>query len=101
VLDQEPRSMDPTTFAKEKLIALYWDIAATPPEETRGSIRDQIQACRNMYLDLGYEPALKMLSELAKIDPSRTRGHRRRQESAEKLLKRLVSSIKVDKNGVQ
>jgi hypothetical protein len=32
VLDQEPLSMDPTTFTKEKLIALYRDLAATPPE---------------------------------------------------------------------
>jgi hypothetical protein len=100
VLDQEPHSMDPSTFTKENVIALYRKLAAMPPERTRGSIKGQIEACKDMY-ELGYEPALAMLSELAKIDPSRTRGHRRGQEAAEKLLKRIVSSIKVDKNGVQ
>jgi hypothetical protein len=45
---------------------------------------------------------LKRLSELANIDAARTKGHRRGQEAAAKLLKRLVSSIKVDKNqGIQ
>ena len=92
--------MDMNTLAKEKLIALYWAIAAATPEETRGSIKGQIRACRNMYLDLGYAPALKRLSELANIDAARTRGHRRVREAAENLLKRLLCSIKVDKNAV-
>jgi hypothetical protein len=98
---QEPRSMEPITFTKEDAIALYWEIAALTPEETRGGLRNQIHACRNMYRDLGHEPALKRLSELASIDPARTKGHRRGQESAAKLLKRFVSSVKVDKSGIQ
>jgi hypothetical protein len=102
VADQEAVSMEPVNFTKYDAIALYWKIAMTPPEETRGSIRGQIHACRNMYRDLGHDPALKILSELANIDAARTKGHRRGQEAAAKLLKRLVSSIKVDKNlGIQ
>jgi hypothetical protein len=101
VLDQDDRFTDPATFTKGKAIAWYWEFAQTPPEKTRGSIRGQIEACRQMHR-LGHEPALARLSELANIDASRTKGHRRGQEAAEKLLKRLVSSIKVDKSqGIQ
>jgi hypothetical protein len=100
--DQEAVSMEPVNFTKVDAIALYWKIAMTPPEETRGSISGQIHACRNMYRDLGQDLALKRLSELANIDAARTKGHRRGQEAAAKILKRLVSSIKVDKNqGIQ
>ena len=87
MVDEEPRAREPSLSRKKMLSPLYWDIAATTPEETRGSIRDQIRACRNMYRDLGYEPALKRLSELANIDAARTKGHRRGQEAAAKLLK--------------
>ena len=94
--------MEPTTFTKEDAIAILWKLAATAPEATKGNIRDQVRACKMMYCTLGYEPALQRLSELANIDAARTKGHRRGQESAEKLLKRLVSSIKVNKNqGIQ
>jgi hypothetical protein len=86
--------MEPMNYTKEDAIALYWKLAALPPEETRGSITGQIQACRNMYRDLGHEPALKRLSELAHIDAARTKGNRRGQEAAEKLLKKFVSSMK-------
>jgi hypothetical protein len=100
--DEEAVSMEPISFTKTDAIALYWKLAMTPPEETRGSISGQIQACRNMYRALGYDLALKRLSELAKIDAARTAGHRRGQEAAAKLLERLVSSMKVDKNqGIQ
>jgi hypothetical protein len=92
--------MEPVTFTKEDAIARLWKIAATEPESAKGNLRDQIRACKLMYR-LGYEPALKRLSELADIDAARTRGHRRDQESAERLLKRSVSSIKVDKSGIQ
>ena len=88
-------------FTIGKAIEWYSEFAQTPPEKLRGSIRSQIEACKQMYL-LGYEPALAMLSELAKIDPSRTRGHRRGQEAAEKLLTKYVSAVKVGKNrGIQ
>jgi hypothetical protein len=51
-----------------------------------------------MYCKLGYEPALQRLSELAQIDPARTKGSRKAQEAAAKLLKSLLNAIKVDKN---
>jgi hypothetical protein len=100
VLDEDDRFADPATFTKEKAIARLWELAAMPPERTRGSIRGQIEACKLLY-ELGHEPALAMLSELANIDPCRTKGHRRGQEAAEKVLKRLISSIKVDKSAIQ
>jgi hypothetical protein len=86
VLDQEDR-LTAANFTIGKAIAWYWEFAQTPPEETRGSIRSQIEACKQMYL-LGHKPALAMLSELANIKPSRTKGHRRGQEAAEKMQKR-------------
>jgi hypothetical protein len=90
------------TFTKEDAIAMYWKLASLTPEETHGSITGQIHACRNMYRDLGHEPALKRLRELANIDAARTKGHRRGQEAAETLLKKFVASIKLDKNhGIQ
>lgn len=90
--------MEPTTITKGDAIAILWKIAATPPETTRGSLTDQVKACKMMYCTFGYGPALQRLSELSGIDEARTKGHRRGQESAAKLLKSLVSSIKVDKN---
>jgi hypothetical protein len=100
VLDQDD-SFTAANFTIGTAIEWYWDFAQTPPEKTRGSLKWQIEACKQMYL-LGHQPALAMLSELANIDPSRTKGRRRGQEAAEKLLKRLVSSIKVDKSrGIQ
>ena len=90
--------MEPINVTKEDAIAMYWKLAALTPEETRGSITGQIHACRNIYRDLGHEPALKRLSELANIDAARTKGHRRGQEAAEKLLKKFVSSMKPNKN---
>ncbi len=88
-------------FTREDAIAMYWKLAVTPPEETRGRLRDQIHACRNMYRDLGHKPALQRLSEIATIDAVRTKGSLRDQEAATKLLKRLVSAIKVDKSEIQ
>jgi hypothetical protein len=98
-------AMDQTTeeptWSLEKAIRALLSIAEKSPEVTHGSVRYQIQACKMMY-ELGYEPALGRLSEIANTDPARTKGNRRGQESATKLLKRLASSIKVDKNqGIQ
>ena len=95
VLDQELRSMD-KIFTKEKAIAWYWQFAQKGPEELRGSLKCQIEACRQMYA-LGHEPALARLSELANIDAVKTRGHRRGQEAAAKLLRRLPS-MKVERH---
>jgi hypothetical protein len=92
--------MEMITFTRADAIGRYWKIAAKEPQETKGSLRNQIEACKMMY-ELGHEPALGRLSQLANIDPARTKGNRRGQESAAKLLGRLVSSIKPDKSGVQ
>jgi hypothetical protein len=101
VTDQEQRARAPITFTKEDAIATLWKIAAHEPETTKGNLRDQIRACKLMY-ELGCQSALQRLRELANIDAARTKGHRRGQESAARLLKRSVSSIKVDKNqGIQ
>jgi hypothetical protein len=94
----EAATMEPTKFTKGDAVAVLWDIAASPPEDTRGSLVGQIKACKMMYSTFGYGQALQRLSELSNIDESRTEGHRRGQESAAKLLKRFVSSVKVDKN---
>jgi hypothetical protein len=87
---QELRLMDPTTFTKEKAIAWYWEFAQKTPEEMRGSLKYQIEACKQMYA-LGHEPALARLRELANIDAARTKGRRQGQEAAAKFLKRLPS----------
>jgi hypothetical protein len=92
------REMEPFTFTKEQAIAIYWGIAAKPPEDTGGNLRAQIRACKAMYFTLGHEPAVQRLSEIANIDAARTRGRRRDQEAAARLLKLLVSLIKLDKD---
>jgi hypothetical protein len=89
--------MQEPIWTREMAIARLWEIAAKRPEDTRGTLTAQIRACKMLYGDLGYQPALGRLSELANIDPARTKGNRRGQESVAKLLKRLVSSIKVGK----
>jgi hypothetical protein len=93
--------MEPVAFTKEQAIAGYWEIATKTPEETGGSLGNQIHACRSLYGNFGYGPALKRLSEIAEIDAAGTKGRLRDQEAAAKLLKRLVSSIKSDKSGLQ
>ena len=93
--------MEPSSVTKKQLIARLWELAAIPPEKTRGNLKGQISACNTAYCTFGYEPALGRLSELASIDAARTRGLRRDQESAAKLLRRLLSSLKPDKSGIQ
>ena len=89
--------MEPTTLTKEEATAVLWGLALNEPEDTRGQLRVQIRACEMMYLTLGFEPALQRLSEIANIDAVRTQGRRRDQEAAARLLKHLVSSIKVQR----
>lgn len=91
--------MKKITVTKADVIARCWDMAATSPEETKGSLRGQIAACKLMY-ELGHEGALGRLRELAKIDPARTKGNRSGQEAAAKLLRSLFSSINVDKSAI-
>jgi hypothetical protein len=78
-----------------------WDLAQIEPEQTRGSLKGQIDCCEQMYRLFKFEPALKRLNQLARIDPSRTRGRRTGQDKAAKLLKQIVSSLKTDKSRVQ
>ena len=92
-----PRQMEPTTLTKEEATAVLWGLALNEPEDTRGELRVQIRACEMMYRTLGFEPALQRLSEIANIDAVRTQGRRRDQEAAARLLKHLVSSIKVQR----
>jgi hypothetical protein len=100
--NRAPSQMEPITFTKEEAITVLWGIALNEPEDTRGELRVQIRACEMMYRTLGFEPALKRLGEIANMDAARTKGHRRDQEAAARLLKHLVSSIKVDrKQGIQ
>jgi hypothetical protein len=91
---------EPTSSTRERAIERLWDLAATPPEQTKGSLHAQVSACKLMYFTLGYKPALHRLSEIARIDAARTKGQLRAQESAARLLKQSLKSIKIDKNQV-
>ena len=51
-----------------------WELAQIEPEQTRGSLKGQVDCCEQMYRLFKFEPALQRLNELASIDPSRTRG---------------------------
>lgn len=94
--------MEEPIWNREKSIALLSEIAAKRPEDTRGALTDQIRACKMLYDTHGHNPALGWLSELANIDPARTKGNRRGQNTAAKLLSRLLSTVKVHKTqGVQ
>jgi hypothetical protein len=86
---------------KEMVCNWYWELAQHEPEQTRGSLKCQVDCCATMYRVFKYEPALQRLNELANIDPSRTRWRRSGQNRAAKLLEQFVSSIKTDKSGVQ
>jgi hypothetical protein len=82
-------------FSKEEFVAVLMRLAWTPPEETRGSLREQIKACKLMA-SFGYEPAFKRLNEIATTDPAMTNGRRQDQDAAAKLLKTLLTAIDVD-----
>jgi hypothetical protein len=83
------------------IVSKLWELASAPPERTSGRLQDQINACRMLYSQFGYQRALKRLSEIASMDASRTKGRTRDQEAAAKLLKKYLSAIKPDKSGVQ
>lgn len=89
--------MEPTTLTKQEAITVLWGLALNEPENTRGELKVQILACEMIYRTLEYGPALQRLSEIANIDAARTKGRRRQQQAAAKLLKHLVSLIKVDR----
>ena len=91
-----PLPMKPTAFTKKDVIAILRGIAANSPEDTRGDLSAQIRACQMMYCTLEYKPALQRLSEIANVEPVRTKGHRKDQEIAMELLKSLLSLMEVD-----
>ena len=78
-----------------------WDLSQIDPEQTRGSLKGQVDCCEQMYRLFKFEPALKRLNQLACIDPSRTRGRTTNQDKAARLLKRIVSSLKTDGSRLQ
>jgi hypothetical protein len=83
------------------LFAKYCEFAAMSPEQTKGTLNAQIKACDALYLKFGYQPALQVLGEIARIDVSRTKGRSRGQAAAAKLQKKFLNAIKVDKSGIQ
>jgi hypothetical protein len=88
--------IEPIAFTKRETIAILRGIAANSPEDTRGDLSVQIRACQMMYCTLEYKPALQRLSEIANVEPVRTKGHRKDQEMAMELLKSLLSLMEVD-----
>lgn len=80
------------------IIAKMCEFATMPPEKTKGTLSGQIKACRDLYVEWGYQPALRMLGQIANVDTSRTNGRSRDQEAAAKLQKRFLTAIKVTKS---
>jgi hypothetical protein len=95
-----PDFTDPEAMRK-LVFGRYCELAATPPEQTKGRLNVQIKACEALYLRFGYQPALQILGQLASMDVSRTKGHSRGQVTATKLQKKFLNAIKVDKTGIQ
>ena len=95
-----PDFTDPEDVRRH-VFARYREFAAISPEQTRGTLNAQIKACEALYLKFGYQPALRMLGEIASIDISRTKGRSRGQAAAAKLQKKFLNAIKVDKSGIQ
>jgi hypothetical protein len=83
------------------IIARLCELATVPPEETKGTLNGQIEACKTLYLKCGYQAALQTLGEIAGMDVSRTKARSRGQEAAAKLQKKFLNAIKVDKSGLQ
>ena len=86
---------------REQVIARMWELASMPPDRTRGNFGGQIDACKWLYANVEYAPAIHRLKEIANIDPSETGGRQTDQKAAAEALKEIVTSIKPDKAGVQ
>jgi hypothetical protein len=84
-----------------KICKRLWELAQIEPEQTRGSLKGQVDCCEQMYRLFKFEPALRRLNQLAGIDPSRTRGRRTSQDKAAKLLKQIVTSLETDGSRLQ
>ena len=92
--------MKPFTITKEQIVARMWELASMPPEETKGTLKGQIDACESLH-EMGYAPAIPRLSEIANVDTSRTGGRQTDQKAAEKILRKVVVSRKPDTSGIQ
>jgi hypothetical protein len=92
--------MKPFTITKEQIIARMWELASLPPEETKGTLKGQIDACESLH-QMGYAPAIPRLREIANEETSRTRGRETDQKAAEKFLRKVVVSMKPDTSGIQ
>ena len=92
--------MKPFTITKEQIVARMWQLASTPPEETKGTLEGQIDACESLH-EMGYAPAIPRLSEIANMDTARTGGRQTDQKAAARVLKKLVGSMKPDTSGIQ
>jgi hypothetical protein len=91
--------MKPFTITREHVIARMWQLASTPPEETKGTLEGQIDACESLH-EMGYAPAILRLSEIANVDTSRTGGRETDQKAAARFLRKLVASMKPDTSGI-
>jgi hypothetical protein len=92
--------MKPFTISKEQIVARMWELASMPPEETKGTLKGQIDACESLH-EMGYAPAILRLSEIANEETSRTRGRETDQKAAEKILRKVVVSMRPDTSGIQ
>jgi hypothetical protein len=92
--------MKPFTITREQVIARMWELASIPPEQTRGTLEGQIDACESLH-ELGFAPAIPRLSEIANVDSSRTGGRQTDQKAAERFLRKVVGSMKPETSGIQ
>jgi hypothetical protein len=92
--------MKPFTITKEQIVARMWELASLPPEETKGTLKGQISACESLH-EMGYAPAIPRLSEIANEETSRPGGRQTDQKAAEKILRKVVVSMKPDTSGIQ
>jgi hypothetical protein len=86
-------------FTREQLIARMWQLASIPPEETKGTLEGQIDACKTLH-EMGYPPGIRRLSEIANVDISRTGGRQTDQQAAARFLRKLVGSMKPDTSAI-
>lgn len=93
-------AMKPFTISKEQIVARMWELASMSPEETKGTLDGQIEACKSLH-EMGYAPAIPRLSEIANVDTSRTGGRQTDQKAAARFLKEIVGSMKPDTSGIQ
>jgi hypothetical protein len=90
----------PFTITKEQIVARMWELASLPPEETKGTLKSQIDACESLR-EMGYAPAIPRLSEIANEETYRTSGRQTDQKAAEKILRKVIVSMKPDTSGIQ